>query len=583
MAELNAERQDAQDAPTARVDPTGAARNGDAKSQPQRSKSKRAKKTKTAKEVPAKAQPKRKASIGDAAPLPPKDPQGRWNILAIPANLHQTASRAEDALVRAKAPLYVHGSDLKRPIVEEVEAAKGHRAKIARLVPVGEDALRDELSKAVHLHRWDKRAEEWQSMGPSRDVAKVIASREGQWRFPAVAGVITTPTLRADGSLLSKPGYDAKTRLLLVEPLAVDVPARPTKDNARAALAFLDELLAEFPFVDEPGRSVALSTLITPVVRGALPVAPMHTTSSPTPGSGKSYLLDTASAIAIGQRCPVISAGRNEYETEARLCAVLITAQPLVSIDNLNGILRGDALCQFIERHRVQVRILGETRTVTIENRATIFGNGNNLTIAGDLVRRTVHCRLDANVERPELRQFVGKPFDRVLADRTRYVSAALTIVRAYLLAGCPGVLPALASFEDWSSLVRSALVWLGCADPAATMEQARAEDPDRAILLEFSECWRADPSLAGCRVTTGELRGIVEEGAAHHGDQFGLRGVLLKVAGQSDSGIDTVKLGRWLSNQRGRVINGMKLCSEIDSHSKQQRWFLQELKEGGA
>ena len=149
--------------------------------------------------------------------------------------------------------------------------------------------------------------------------------------------------------------------------------------------------------------------------------------------------------------------------------------------------------------------------------------------------------------------------------------------MREYLLAGCPGVLPALASFEEWSRLVRSALVWLGRADPVATMEQARAEDPDRAILLEFVECWRSDPRLAGRRVTTGELRAIVDEGAAHHDDQSVLRGVLIKVAGQSDSGIDAVKLGRWLSSQRGRVVNGVKLCSEMDSHSKQHRWFLED------
>ena len=212
-----------------------------------------------------------------------------------------------------------------------------------------------------------------------------------------------------------------------------------------------------------------------------------------------------------------------------------------------------------------------------IDSRTTIFGNGNNLTIAGDLVRRTINCRLDANMERPELRQFSGHPFDRVLSDRSRYVSAALTIVRAYLLAGCPGVLPALASFEEWSRLVRSALVWLGRADPAATMDQARADDPDRAILLEFVEGWRSDPGLADRRVTTGELRAMVEGGTEPHGGQPGLRGVLIKVAGQSDSGIDAVKLGRWLSSQRGRVIDGVKLCSEMDSHSKQHRWFLED------
>ena len=32
--------------------------------------------------------------------------------------------------------------------------------------------------------------------------------RKGQWQFPKVAGVITTPTLRPDGTILDQPGYD---------------------------------------------------------------------------------------------------------------------------------------------------------------------------------------------------------------------------------------------------------------------------------------------------------------------------------------------------------------------------------------
>ena len=66
----------------------------------------------------------------------------------------------------------------------------------------------------------------------------------------------------------------------------------------------------------------------------------------------------------------------------------------------------------------------------------------------------------------------------RVIGDRGSYVAACLTIVRTYLLAGCPGRLPPVASFGAWSDLVRSALVWLGCADPAQSIQEARRNDP---------------------------------------------------------------------------------------------------------
>ena len=87
-------------------------------------------------------------------------------------------------------------------------------------------------------------------------------------------------------------------------------------------------------------------------------------------------------------------------------------------------------------------------------------------------------CMLDARQERPELREFKRNPFAEVLADRGRYVAAALTIVRAYIAAGRPRVAFPLPSFEGWSNTVRSALIWLGYPDPVETMETARKEDP---------------------------------------------------------------------------------------------------------
>src|SRR4029077_13985728 len=141
-----------------------------------------------------------------------------------------------------------------------------------------------------------------------------------------IGGVISCPTMRPEGSVLVKQGYDPATRLLLVEPPEMaPIPDQPTRDDALRVLAQLEDLVCESPFVDEASRSVALSGLITPVVRGAMPVVPMHAASAPTAGRGKSFLWDMAAAISIGQRrIPVIAAG-SEEETEKRLVSVLLT------------------------------------------------------------------------------------------------------------------------------------------------------------------------------------------------------------------------------------------------------------------
>ena len=80
-------------------------------------------------------------------------------------------------------------------------------------------------------------------------------------------------------------------------------------------------LAGRVSFVGAVDRAVALSAIITPVVRGAFPVAPMHSAKAPVAGSGKSDLFDVAAAVAIGQIMPVMAAGSSEEELKKRLGA----------------------------------------------------------------------------------------------------------------------------------------------------------------------------------------------------------------------------------------------------------------------
>ena len=84
----------------------------------------------------------------------------------------------------------------------------------------------------------------------------------------------------------------------------------------------------------------------------------MHIIRAHTAGTGKSYLVVVASTIATGRDCPVITPGRTMEETEKRLGALLLAGVSMISLDNVNGELGGDMLCQVTERPLVRVRIL---------------------------------------------------------------------------------------------------------------------------------------------------------------------------------------------------------------------------------
>jgi putative DNA primase/helicase len=491
-------------------------------------------------------------------------------ILIEPGKLYELATEGELALINAGTPFYVWGEAIRQPIPEIVEAADGRKTTTVRLKEVDRAVMLDHLSSAARWERYDRRTKQSFPADPPSIVAEIISSRDGQWRFPPISGVVTTQTMRPDGSILSEPGYDPATRLLLYDPPPMPlVSDYPTIDDARAAMALFEQLVVDFDFIDEGSRSVALSELITPVIRGAVPVAPLHANRAPTAGSGKSYLVDLASAIATGKRCPVIAAGRTEEETEKRLGGAMLKGFPLISIDNLNGELGGDALCQYIERPRVAIRVLGESNIITVENRATIFATGNNMQPTGDVLRRVLTCSLDPNLERPELRTFTGDPVATVLADRGKYIAAAMTIVRAWLMAEQDDPVAPLASFEAWSHLVRSALIWLGKADPVETMETARGEDPQLLSLAAIVSAWQAVTGL-NHPMTTGALRKLAEQSHLHPE----LHQALSDEVGQKGT-IDARKLGCFLARHKDRIVNGVKLVGYDDRNKKQKVWSL--------
>jgi len=116
------------------------------------------------------------------------------------------------------------------------------------------------------------------------------------------------------------------------------------------------------------------------------------------------------------------------------------------------------------------------------------MATGNNLAFEGDMTRRAVMCRMDAGIENPEGRSFDVDLKAWVPAHRVRLVAAGLTILRAFVCAGRPGLkrLAPFGSFEVWSDLIRGALVWLGEPDPCLTIKHIVADDPVKAQLLAF-------------------------------------------------------------------------------------------------
>lgn len=506
------------------------------------------------------------ADLRDPAFLtePPPRPVIRYTAGELP----EIVDQAEQALIAAEAGLYQRGTFVVRPGLAVVSVSAGRKVAARRAFRVGDRAVAEAMSKSADWQRFDKRSDSWVRIDAPMAVAETYQQRVGRWRLPTLTGLIDAPTLRADGTILWESGYDEETGLLL-DTAGASFPAiayAPTREDAKAALETLNDLLVDFPFISAADRAVALSAILTASIRRSLATAPMHAFTAPVAGSGKSLLVDLASVIATGREAGVIAQGRKEEELEKRLGALLLAGDAVIAIDNCEVPLASEFLCSMLTQQAVRPRILGKSEAPELPANAFVSATGNNLVLVGDLTRRAVLCRLDPLVERPELRTFARHPIQTVKADRGRYLVAALTVLRAFHVAGRPQQSNPLGSFESWN-WVRDSLLWLGASDPADTMEQLREQDPQLDDLNNVLVCWQQ--VLGTARVSVRDIIECATQpaaagaiGALAGRAQFrfpDLREALLTVAGDAGA-INSRRLGRWIAANEKRVVAGVRL-----------------------
>jgi putative DNA primase/helicase len=254
------------------------------------------------------------------APDPPEDDDGHrltpeqrayldrlraLKIEAPPLPIRLTAgdmecivAESEAALIRSGRQLYQRDGKIVFVAYTPAKTCDGDNTTTIQIIERGEHALLLDMCAAANFEKFDKRANKWVSADPPMTIG--LALKEyglGKLRFPVLHGVVTTPTMRSDGSLLSTPGHDAATGLLFDRRgfVSPSIPERPTRADVENAFALLNGLIDTFPFETKNDRAVALSAILTACVRRSLPTAPLHAFSAPTAGNGKGKLVDIAS------------------------------------------------------------------------------------------------------------------------------------------------------------------------------------------------------------------------------------------------------------------------------------------------
>jgi putative DNA primase/helicase len=489
--------------------------------------------------------------------------RNRAPILCAPGRLNEMTNEAEQALIDLGG-VYQRLGKIVGVGQEKGKTCDGKTVAFQGIMERGNHALMRDLARATDFERFNKG-----ELVPCDPPLKIVhmLKEEGRSRLPILRGIISAPTLRADGSVLQDAGFDERTGLLY-DPEGVEfprIPDYPTEEEGRAALNKILHLLRGFPFEGKAGeksasRSVAVACILTALVRQSLLRAPGFAFDAPVPRTGKSKCIDIAHAIAWGHRAAVNNWTGDRKEDEKLLGAVALSGCAALAIDNIEDVIGGPLLCEILTQPSIKVRILGLSQQPTAETAFLVTFNGNNLIFKGDITVRVLKARLDAGMEAPEERVFDFDPVDDALMNRLELVVAGLTAMRAFWVSPEQVECKPYSDFTGWSRMVRETLIWYGEPDPVDTAKEVKTEDPrreeHRIILLEWKRAF-GNFSYPAKDVAAAVSRPSKNDSTkrAHPALFMALLGIAPNRGGE---GIDGKKLGAWLGYKKDIPIGGL-------------------------
>jgi len=376
-----------------------------------------------------------------------------------------------------------------------------------RLIAQGAPVLRGLNKHSLELHvsrhlnclRWhpaDPKSGEPGSWIPARasaETAILPMLAYGRWaKIRPITGITESPLFRPDGTIMQDAGYDELTGYLF-RPNAdyPPVPLEPTQEDARLALKSLQHVFCDFPYVSEAASAVPIAALLTILARAAIDGnVPVFAFEASIQGSGKTMQGDVVHIIATGRLPPHSTFPHDPDEQRKAILSCALSGSPVAFFDNVKGIFGGEALEAFATSGEIKQRILGATEDVVVQWRATMIVTGNNMTMTADMLRRSILCRIEPDVEDPTKRtQFEHDDLPAwTKSERERLIIAGLTILRAFAAKGYPDSgRGTMQSFQAWSRIVAGAISFAGgpnVLDAVGTDEAAGTDEAGAYVTL---------------------------------------------------------------------------------------------------
>jgi hypothetical protein len=464
-----------------------------------------------------------------------------------------------------------------RRVVEIVSEKSGEEMRYS-VQPVRTGGFTDKLDRIVQFMKPSQDADGNTIYLKAQPPARVINSLldRNDFPLPAIDSIIYCPTLRADGSLVNKAGYDSRTGVYLVldDTKYPDIPDNPTDEQAEAAYEILVAPWCDFPFVQDYHKAAMASAVVALVCRQAIrgPV-PLYALIAGSPGTGKTLLADTISMIALGLITPKqpLSTESGGEEIKKMILSQLREGPAMVCLDNIASMIKAPSLDSLLTAwpHYTD-RILGESSTATVSTNTMWVASGNNMRFGGDLHRRVIPIVLRTTEENPELRSgFKHNPLlDYIKENRGKLVAAALTLGR-YSMQVNSKLVP-LGSFEAWSKVARNGIYEISCHDVVAG-QQAIREDTQAPLRGMFKALHAVFEDAAFT------AKDIMDRVGSYENKNTNVEALRIAFSELGVDHTDAKSLGHFLRSVKDRNVSNLVIC-QLRRTRKGNTWTVQKI-----
>ena len=411
-------------------------------------------------------------------------------------------------------------------------------------------------------------------------ILKMLLCRK-KWGLNQLVGISRAPYLFQD-KLITEYGYNPDSKIFMANCIEMSpMPAILDKKAAKRAMTVFKAPFLSFPYKYAHGLSVAISAALTGLIRRNMNSAPLHAFTAPKMATGKSLLCSIISLIVAGRRTAVISQSTNPDADNKRFLSLLLEGEAVVCMDNIEKPMFSSTLCSILTEPWFKDRILGKSQLSPECSTSALFMiNGNNLVIQGDLSSRTICCSLDAKMEEPEKRHFPGDIREEVLRDRSKLLHAAFVILLAYMKNSNKVRVTTFGRFEQWSSMVREAIIWCGLPDPCNSLEEINASDPVRRKLKNLLMSWHTltlgkparvlDVLALAKKIEKGDIESDIDTKEA--AIIFNETALGIAFCKKNPTELSARSIGKFFSKHEGRIEMSY-LIERAGSINRSERW----------